>query len=205
MYSQNDEERVILDFFRGRPPGVLLDLGAYDGSTFSNSRALIEAGWSAVVIEPSPWPFGALVDLHKDHPQVELVNALILAAGPAGGGLSEFFVTRDATSCTQAGTTQRWGADQYRRILVPAVSVDQLHHFLSRETPRRFDFISVDVEDDTMPLVRALGATDWLAGVALICLEHTAGGISSETEMTAYMAAQGRRVIHRTPENLLFA
>lgn len=205
MYSQNDEEQVILDFFGDRSDGELLDLGAYDGSTFSNSRALIEAGWNAVLIEPSPWPFGALVDLHKANPQVELVNALVLPAAGPTAGLAEFFVTRDATSCTQAGTTQRWGTAQYRRILVPALSVAMLHQCLSQRNPRRFDFISVDVEDDTMALVRALGETDWMAGAALICLEHTAGGISSESEITAYMAGQGRRVIHRTPENLLFA
>jgi len=204
MYSQNDEERVVLDFFRSRPVGELLDLGAYDGSTFSNSRALIEAGWKAVLIEPSPWPFGALVDLHKSNPRVELVNALVLPATGPAPGLSEFFVTRDATSCTQEGTMRRWGAGQYRRILVPSLTLGSLHQLLSRDAARRFDFISVDIEDDTMALVRALGETDWLAGAAMICLEHTAGGISHEAEMTAYMARHNRRVIHRTTENLLF-
>ena len=45
MYSQNNEEQVILDYF-GNKIGNLLDIGANDGITLSNSRKLIELGWA---------------------------------------------------------------------------------------------------------------------------------------------------------------
>src|SRR5262245_12533077 len=44
LYSQNDEEGIIAGYFGGRT-GTLLDIGAYDGVSFSNSRRLIESGW----------------------------------------------------------------------------------------------------------------------------------------------------------------
>ena len=40
MYSQNQEEEVIVSYF-GNKIGNLIDIGAYDGITFSNSRKLL--------------------------------------------------------------------------------------------------------------------------------------------------------------------
>jgi hypothetical protein len=66
-YSQFDEQDAILAAFGlqpwqtnlspGNTDGRFLDLGAWDPITFSNTRALVELGWSGVMIEPSPGPF----------------------------------------------------------------------------------------------------------------------------------------------------
>ena len=57
MYSQRDEEKYILEAFDGKTDGRFLDIGAWHPTVFSNTRALIEMGWSGVMIEPSPGPF----------------------------------------------------------------------------------------------------------------------------------------------------
>ncbi len=56
MYSQNNEEKFILEHFKNRK-GKFLDIGAYDGKTFSNTFALVELGWSGLEIEASPINF----------------------------------------------------------------------------------------------------------------------------------------------------
>jgi hypothetical protein len=53
MYSQNKEDSIITDYFKGRT-GTLLDIGAYDCVSFSNSRWLIELGLAGALIEPLP-------------------------------------------------------------------------------------------------------------------------------------------------------
>ena len=40
-YTQQLEQDVILNYFENKEHGILLDIGANDGETFSNSRALI--------------------------------------------------------------------------------------------------------------------------------------------------------------------
>ncbi len=50
MREKRNEEQVILDYF-GNKIGNLLDIGANDGITLSNSRKLIELGWSGDLIE----------------------------------------------------------------------------------------------------------------------------------------------------------
>lgn len=53
MYSQNQEEKYILNHFKDKQ-GTFLDLGAYNGKELSNSRALVELGWAGCCVEPHP-------------------------------------------------------------------------------------------------------------------------------------------------------
>src|SRR5262249_30227089 len=71
MYSQNDEESIITGYFGGRA-GNLLDIGAYDGVSFSNSRRLIELGWSGALVEPLPHAAGLCRALYRDNPTISV-------------------------------------------------------------------------------------------------------------------------------------
>jgi hypothetical protein len=55
-YSQNGEEQVILDIFDtlGITKGHLVDLGAGDGYSMSNTRALLERGWTGDLYDGDP-------------------------------------------------------------------------------------------------------------------------------------------------------
>ena len=53
MYTQNNEEELVRAYFSDKDTKTmcLLDIGANDGETFSNSRQLILDGWNAVLVE----------------------------------------------------------------------------------------------------------------------------------------------------------
>ncbi|NBO23595.1 hypothetical protein EBU94_09705 [bacterium] len=73
MYSQNSEDVFLLDFWKqkfGNSKGTLLDVGANDGKTLSNSLLFIENGWKAHLFEPSNPTFQKLVELHKGNENV---------------------------------------------------------------------------------------------------------------------------------------
>ena len=76
MYSQFNEEEIICNYFSNRL-GIVLDIGANDGKTFSNSLALIEKGWSAICIEPTEEAFVRLFNLHKNNSLVVCLNVAI--------------------------------------------------------------------------------------------------------------------------------
>src|SRR5690242_2629682 len=63
-YSQSNEQEAILKYF-GDFIGTFADLGANDGQTLSNTRALAEKGWCGVFVEPSPMPFAKLKNLYE--------------------------------------------------------------------------------------------------------------------------------------------
>jgi FkbM family methyltransferase len=75
-YAQNNEDEVICKYFEGRT-GVLLSIGENDGYTFSNALALIDRGWAAVLVEPSPTAFKKLEELHGANPNIKLFNVAV--------------------------------------------------------------------------------------------------------------------------------
>src|SRR5688500_5079046 len=58
-HSQNLEQDYILEYFKGKI-GTFADVGANDGVTLSNTRALSELGWRGIFVEPSPKAFERL-------------------------------------------------------------------------------------------------------------------------------------------------
>ena len=78
-YTQNDEERVILRALEGVERGLVVEIGAYDGVTFSNSRRLIEMGWDAVLVEPAPAALEKLGALYEGNDRVSIVPAALAA------------------------------------------------------------------------------------------------------------------------------
>lgn len=55
MYSQKGEDIIALNYFnlKGTQIKCLVDIGAKDGLTFSNSKLLIENGWIGTLLEPN--------------------------------------------------------------------------------------------------------------------------------------------------------
>ena len=53
----------------------VVDVGAHDGQTLSNSRPLLALGWSGVLVEPLPAAFERLDALYRDRPDVHCVQA----------------------------------------------------------------------------------------------------------------------------------
>lgn len=167
-YSQHGEEEVIVELLgAGRRIGHFLDVGAYDGKTFSNTLRLAELGWSGVCVEPSPSVFPALLKLHADNPKIAVVNAALASRA----GFMDFYdANGDALSTFDEGHRARWTAAAqvpFRKLSVYAVTWELLLNAFSYD----FDFINLDVEGISadlfmlMPLQR-------LAKTQAIIVEH---------------------------------
>ena len=102
-YSQNNEEEIIVPYFNGQV-GNFLDIGAYDGKTFSNTLRLVELGWSGVCVEPDPTSFAALSKLHATNDKIRLVNA---AFAENEGTITFYSSNGDAISTTKQKPVSR--------------------------------------------------------------------------------------------------
>lgn len=196
MYSQNDEEKIILDLLKDQPVGRLLDIGAFDGKTFSNSLALFEKGWSGVVVEPNPESLVALIKLHGKNPNVKIVGALVSPKV----GLTKMFTCSDAVSTTNASYTPMWEAIgvQFQPVWFPPL------HPASLVYGETFDFITLDVEDGTLDLVQnMLGA---FSQCKVACVEHSVGTNVIKNELRDIFERHlGFSLQHETSENYIFA
>lgn len=195
-YSQNNEEAVILKLLdtHGYATGRFLDVGAYDGRTFSNTLALAERGWSGVCVEPSPTAFAGLMKVHGGNPKITLVNAAI----STDGGWVEFYDSGgDAVSSSDPAHVQKWIANagvKFTRFALKSVSVMEL--FTKFGT--NYEFINLDVEGLNWTLFQAL---PWqlLGATQVLCVEHD----FHAREMEAIAATHGFTKADQNAENLI--
>jgi len=147
MYSQNNEEQIILDFFKEKV-GSVLDLGANDGETFSNSLRVIQKGWSADLIEASPETYKKLAELHKGNDKVKCHNIAVSnvngeikfwESGTLLGGDDKSLVS----TCDKRELA-RWGDSvDFTETKVESVTISRL---LESTKNTNFDLITIDVE-----------------------------------------------------------
>lgn len=148
-YSQNDEEQIILRYFKERK-GNVLDIGANDGKSLSNSLAVIEQGWGGVLVEPSLTAFKKLTLFHKGRENVECFN---IAIGKENGE-AEFYESGEhlgngdtALISTLVKTeTERWKGSKFDNFTTTKVNVMTWQAFYSSLRQKTFELISIDCE-----------------------------------------------------------
>ncbi len=202
MYSQGEEEKFIIEFFKGFK-GAVLDIGANDGKTFSNSLRLIELGWEALLVEPSPVAFIELVNLHLFNDNVELQNVAIgtepgkmilheSGAHVKGGGDVSLVSSLDVSE------TERWKKNgvKYNEI---EVSVIRIKDLLPHQTGFHFDFITIDAEGFDLAILKQIDLTC----VKLLCIEWNSIE-EIKKEILQYTSTFGMdNIIYQSGENLL--
>jgi len=162
-YSQFNEEEIILNFF-GEDKGRFMDIGAYEGKTFSNVRALLDRGWEGVMVEPEPKSFIGLMENTKEFKdRVILVNA---AVAPQED-LREFWDSNgDAVSSLDRSHVKKWGQHiPMREYRVMTVSPSRLFG-----TFGGFQFINLDVEGINWELFQLMPLD--MPELKMICVEY---------------------------------
>lgn len=171
-YSQNMEDKIIGDWF-GASTGTLLEIGSNDGHTLSQSLFLIEKGWQACCVEPSPKVFPSLRNRHKNNPSVYCYN---IAIGDYNGSAilhdcGELLGKGDKAlvSTVNKEETKRWGALNmpFEEVLVDMVTFDT---FMQQSSYKTFDYISIDAEGNDLLILRQMDLDK--LGCRLLCIEH---------------------------------
>ena len=193
MYSQNSEEEVIHNYFKDRNTGTCLDIGAYDGKTFSNTHQLILNGWSGVMIEPSLKPFEGLSNLYRDNPSVTLINAAISPTEVTNTLVRWWDSNGYAVSTMNERHRDLWAKDiKFREYLLPAIHINAVYSAIGSPY---FDFINLDVEGMNYEILKTLQ----LAGCAMICVEYE----NNRNKIIQHLVEQEFKLIHENSENLI--
>lgn len=201
-YSQNGEDKIIFDYFKGHI-GTVLEIGANDGKTLSNSLALIESGWYGVLFEPGN-VYDELHRLHKDNDRVHTHRL--------GIGLKEGII-----KFWQSGAHVKGGSDtglvsttdlrerlkwEKRGVHFMAIEIELVPFSWVAEKYPVFDFISIDVEGMDWEVLQQIDLTK--VGCKCLCIEWNSV-VDFAKVYTNYCAAFGLKEIHRNAENIIFA
>jgi FkbM family methyltransferase len=168
MYSQNNEEQIIIDYF-GDYKGNLLDIGANDGITFSNSRKLLELGWSGELVEPANIPYLKLKELCKENKKVKLHKVAIsdlrgeltfYSSGEhVGNGDSDLLSTLSIVD------KQKWeNSTVYQESKVDSLKWLDFYNW------QVYDFINIDAEGYDLSILKQMDLKE--LGCKCLCIEH---------------------------------
>jgi FkbM family methyltransferase len=193
-YSQRNEQEVILSLV-GERVGSFLDVGAYDGKTFSNTMALVERGWKGVLVEPSPVPFKSMLELHGHNPSLRLVNA---AVGIEFGKLVKFWPTDDAVSTIDPEHYQKWSgtAKFFEPYYVPCITFLTLLVAFS-DVLGGLDVLNIDVEGLSADLMLTFPFENIKPSV--VCVEHD----QKQGKLAKFMERYGYSSRLQNEENLI--
>lgn len=195
MNTQNDEEMVLLEIFKNVDKGVFIDLGAFDGKTFSNTYALWQKGWRGVYCECSFAPLVALMNQIKE----DLINReSILFTCPISdyNAQTTFYESSgDMVGSISKEHVKVWEKDvQFIPTETHTISIGNvLGKALGKY--KAIDFISIDIEGVSDRILEQC-----LSVCPVICIEHDGKNVSYITELAS---KYDFGVVHKTSENLI--
>ncbi len=195
MYSQNNEEQLILDYFGPVFKGTCLDLGANDGVTLSNTRACIERGWKGVMVDAST---EMCEKLRRFDVQVHNV-----AMGNTDGFLT-FYESgehlgkgdRSLVSTIVPSEMDRWANETFTPVTVECVTFATL---LTRSAHKTFDLISIDIEGMDLDVLRQMDLT--ALGCKMLIVEFNG---KDQPDFDWYCAVHGMKLYAKNAENLIY-
>lgn len=195
-YSQNSEDIFILNYF-GNYVGNLLDIGANDGVTFSNSRLLIENGWDGVLFEPGI-ACGDLFKLYADYPNIKIYNRgvgekeEVIDFWESGAHVIDG-TDRGLVSTTDFEETKRWPLVEFIKRTIKMMPISAIMEQV------QFDFISIDAEGYDWKILKQIDLE--AVGCTCLCIEWN-GSKNLLKLFTGY--CKNYKLAVKNAENLIF-
>lgn len=193
MFSQRDEEKYILKFFRHQT-GCFLDIGAHNGKCFSTTHALASKGWAGVCIEPSPSVFPALKKLYESNDKIQTLE---YAVSDITGEIDFYDSGGDLVSSIDEDHVKLWtdGSNcTFTKLKVNSLTV----HNLFEKVGYDFEFINLDVEATNINIFEQFPLAK-LNNLKMLCIEFD----RQEDKILRLAEPYGFSLLHKTAENVL--
>jgi FkbM family methyltransferase len=168
-YSQYNEEEFILSFFENKK-GTLVDIGAADGITNSNTRKLIENGWEGLLVEPTPINYNKLTNLYFNNKLINIENC-----GCGDTTKESTFYIDNNDSYHQISTfseEQKKSCEEFYRCTFEEITMKiyKTSDLFDFHKLNNIDFISIDTEGYDEKVL--LGIDFNKTKINLICIEN---------------------------------
>lgn len=196
---------VLFETFLGqRTDGLFVEVGAYDGVSYSNTWGLATRGWRGLLIEPVPEYAAAAREAHSAHPGVTVVQCAI----GAEDGVLELTTAGPFTSAVP-GMIDEWESRSWRsrgeKVSVPMRTLDDV---LAEFVPgMEIDVLVVDVEGHE---VDVMAGFSWPTQPRLMFLElpdlHPSAWQRASSAVTVRddLLSRGYQVAYKDVTNTVF-
>lgn len=172
FYGQyKQDEYVFNNFFKNKKNGFFIDIGAHDGISLNNTYFFEKLGWSGICIEPTPYVFEKL----SKNRNCELLN---IALSDITGEM-DFMVLSGYTQMLSSLINNydprhinringEMGIKYEGSLGSKEIIKIKTNTFMSLNTPKVIDFVSLDVEGSEMNILRGIDFNEKLIKVITV-------------------------------------
>jgi FkbM family methyltransferase len=199
----------LLELFLGRrTAGMFVEIGAFDGVSYSNTWGLAERGWDGLLVEPVPELATKCRNNHRLHPRVRILEKAV-GANP---GVISLVLAGELTTANHAQANE-YRATAWARPLVTDTSVEvpmtTLDSLLEENNvPIEFDLLVVDVEGYESAVFKGFDLTRWLPKMLIVELADTHPDLSltanNDARLSTVIQAAGYRIVYKDSINTVF-
>jgi FkbM family methyltransferase len=196
--------------FGRRDSGVFVEVGGYDGLTFSNTWGLTERGWAGLLIEPVPDLARLCRENHRNHP---LVRTLEVAVGRREDVEARLFLAGSLTTANRDQMLEYEGVVWARpsltpeTLIVPSRPLDSI--LIDEGFAPGFDLLVVDVEGREQAVFSAFDLDEWRPKMLIVELGDIHPDLTtsrtSDYRLGRSLTASGYDVIYKDSINTVLA
>lgn len=196
-YSQGGEQFFLINFFKNKKDGVLIDIGAADGIANSNSRYFLENGWSGILIEPNKKNFNKLIKLYENQKNINLENC-----GCSNENIfnAKFFIDKndEYEQISTFSEEQHISCKNYYgcEFVEDEVNLVKASDLFKKYNIKNIDFISIDTEGYDEKVIDGIDFN--LVNIKLICVENI------NKECIEKLIHNGYELIYQTEGNKFY-
>ncbi len=176
--------------FGRRSQGQFVEIGAYDGETFSNTCGLADLGWRGLYIEPMPASFERCRARHAGNAAVTTLNLAIGAADAVAFMMDEGPLTHIAQA-PQQGAVE--------------VKIRRLDDVLTEQgIAVGFDLMVVDVEGFEEAVFAGFDLQHWHPSVMIVEISEFAPPDAGKAAIAQRLRATGYRLLYQDAVNSVY-
>jgi FkbM family methyltransferase len=208
--GQNKEDEFVYQYFKNKFgeefKGSVLDIGANDGVTLSNSFFLITQGWKGYLVEAGKNPFYKLASLYQNTSK-EIVKCYNLALGDKNE-IVTFYESKNLINTSDIGLvssavseeTIRWrnAGVEYEEYSVLMQTFDTFAN-QNELSDKIFDFISIDIEGLDWEVLKQIDLGKF--GCKCLCVEFNG---KEKEKYVEYALKYDLYLAVQNAENLIF-
>ncbi len=204
-YSQYNEEEFLNDYF-GNKIGFVVEIGAADGINNSNSRMLIEKGWSALLVEPNVNNFERLKDLYDQNilsSENDKNESFIILENCGCSDITDkktFFIDRNdeyqqlsTFSEQQVIKCKNMYSCEFEEQTIQLIKTSDL---FNKHNISKIDFLSIDTEAYDENVLNGINFS--IMDIDIICIE------TDNSEIHNKLSNEGYIICFRTAGNILY-
>lgn len=158
FYSQHGEDYILWEFFKHKPKGFYIEIGAFDGVYLSNTYSFEQQGWEGICVEPNPYYFSRC---QENRPKAISINVACVDKNTDSSVLfyAEEYGLLSTTDRSQEyidDLRQRYikrglGEPNLSELVVESKTLDEILEEYHHAFP--LDIVSIDVEGTEMQVL----------------------------------------------------